>query len=428
MNIRRRCVEILQRILEEKIFFNGLKAEIEEKNLPFANMLILTALRHLVTLKQILHKFLNKKIPDKNKKVYYALLLGATEILYMDTPDYAAINEYVNIARKVSDKYTAGMVNAVLRRVAADKDNLNTAFGNNIFPEAFKQILQKDYSAVEIVRLEESAKAEPALDISVKNNPEELVLKLNGVLFANGTIRLKELKSKVSELYGFKEGLWWVQDLAASMPVNLLGDVKNKKALDLCAAPGGKTAQLLSKGAKVTAVDIDEERMARLRQNIKRLQLEQNLTAITADGLEFLQNSSEHFDIIVLDAPCSATGTFRRHPEVLHLKTADDVNKQLDIQAQMLNAAAAKLAPDGIILYCTCSAAKAEGENQITKFLQSHADFKLRAFDLRDVNKFNGKMFDAEIIDKGVLRTLSYYMQNDGGMDVFFAACLQKSA
>lgn len=346
MNIRRRCVEILQRILEEKIFFNGLKAEIEEKNLPFANMLILTALRHLVTLKQILHKFLNKKIPDKNKKVYYALLLGATEILYMDTPDYAAINEYVNIARKVSDKYAAGMVNAVLRRVAADKDNLNTAFGNKIFPEAFKQILQKDYSAAEIARLEESAKAEPALDISVKNNPEELVLKLNGVLFANGTIRLKELKSKVSELYGFKEGLWWVQDLAASMPVNLLGDVKNKKALDLCAAPGGKTAQLLSKGAKVTAVDIDEERMARLRQNIKRLQLEQNLTTVTADGLEFLQNSSEHFDIIVLDAPCSATGTFRRHPEVLHLKTADDVNKQLGIQAQMLNAAAAKLASD----------------------------------------------------------------------------------
>lgn len=428
MNIRRRCVEILQRILEEKIFFNGLKAEIEEKNLPFANMLILTALRHLVTLKQILHKFLNKKIPDKNKKVYYALLLGTTEILYMDTPDYAAINEYVNIARKVSDKYAAGMVNAVLRRVAADKDNLNTAFGNKIFPEAFKQILQKDYSAAEIARLEESAKAEPALDISVKNNPEELVLKLNGVLFANGTIRLKELKSKVSELYGFKEGLWWVQDLAASMPVNLLGNVKNKKALDLCAAPGGKTAQLLSKGAKVTAVDIDEERMARLRQNIKRLQLEQNLTTVTADGLEFLQNSSEYFDIIILDAPCSATGTFRRHPEVLHLKTADDVNKQLGIQAQMLNAAAAKLASGGLILYCTCSAAKAEGENQITKFLQSHADFKLRAFDLRDVNKFNGKMFDAEIIDKGVLRTLSYYMQNDGGMDVFFAACLQKSA
>ena len=128
MNIRRRCVEILQRILEEKIFFNSLKAEIEEKNLPFANMLILTALRHLTALKQILNKFLNKKIPDKNKKVYYVLLLGATEILYMDTPDYAAINEYVNIARKFSDKYAAGMVNAVLRRVAADKDNLNTVF------------------------------------------------------------------------------------------------------------------------------------------------------------------------------------------------------------------------------------------------------------------------------------------------------------
>ena len=216
--------------------------------------------------------------------------------------------------------------------------------------------------------------------------------------------------------------------MAASMPINLLGEVKGKKALDLCAAPGGKTAQLLSQGAQVTAVDIDEERMARLRQNIKRLQLEQNLTTVTADGLEFLQNSTENFDVIVLDAPCSATGTFRRHPEVLHLKTADDVNKQLDIQADMLNAAAAKLTADGQILYCTCSAAKAEGENQIAKFLQSHPDFKLKAFDLQNINKFNGKLFDKKIIDKGVLRTLSYYMKNDGGMDMFFAACLQKSA
>ena len=426
MNIRRRCVEILQRILEEKIFFNSLKADIEEKNLPFANMLILTALRHLTALKLILRKFLNKKIPDKNKKVYYVLLLGATEISYMDTPDYAAINEYVNIARKVSDKYAAGMVNAVLRRVAADKDNLKTEFGNKYFPEEFKQILRADYTQAELAKLEETAKVEPPLDITAKDNPEELALKLNGVLFANGTIRLKELKSKVSELYGFKEGLWWVQDLAASLPVNLLGEVKGKKVLDLCAAPGGKTAQLLSKGAQVTAVDIDAERMARLRQNVKRLQLEQNLTTVTADGLEFLQNSTENFDIIVLDAPCSATGTFRRHPEVLHLKTVDDVNKQLDIQAQMLNAAAAKLAAGGQILYCTCSAAKAEGENQIAKFLQSHPDFKLTAFDLQNINKFNGKLFDKKIIDKGVLRTLSYYMQNDGGMDVFFAACLQK--
>lgn len=427
MNIRRHCVEILQRILEEKIFFNSLKTEIEEKNLPFANMLILTALRHLEALKLILRKFLNKKIPDKNKKVYYALLLGATEILYLDTPDYAAINEYVNIARKVSDKYAAGMVNAVLRRVAADKDNLNTAFNCRCFPEEFKKILRADYTQDEIAKLEESAKVEPALDITAKGSAEELALKLNGVLFANGTIRLKGLKTKVSELYGFKEGLWWVQDLAASLPVNLLGEVNGKKVLDLCAAPGGKTAQLLSKGAKVTAVDIDEERMARLRQNIKRLQMEENLTTVTADGLDFLQNSTEIFDIIVLDAPCSATGTFRRHPEVLHLKTANDVNKQLDVQAQMLNAAAAKLARGGQILYCTCSAAKAEGENQVAKFLQSHSDFKLKAFDLQNLNKFNGKLFDKNIIDKGVLRTLSYYMQNDGGMDVFFAACLQKS-
>lgn len=427
MNIRRHSVDIFQRILEEKLFFNTLKSEIEEKNLPFTNMLILTALRNLTGMKRILSRFLNKKIPDKNKKVYYVLLLAITEILYLDTPDYAAINEYVNIARKISDKYAAGMVNAILRKVSSDKANLTATYGKQHFPNEFKHILRHDYSEKQIAEMEESVAIEPALDISVKANADEIAQKLNGVLFANGTVRLCGLKNKVNELYGFKEGLWWVQDLAASMPVTLLGDIKGKKVLDLCAAPGGKTAQLLNAGAVVTAVDIDEDRMMRLRQNIQRLQLEENLTAITADGLKFLKNTPEMFDVILLDAPCSATGTFRRHPEVLHLKTTEDVNKQLAVQAEMLDMVAKKVFAGGKILYCTCSAAKAEGEKQVAEFLHNHSEFKQEDFDLQNLNKLDGKKFEEKIIDKGVLRTLSYYMQSEGGMDMFFAACLQKS-
>lgn len=423
MTIRRQCVEILKQILEQSLFFNALKSQINDKDLPFANMLILTALRNLVSIREVLQKYLAKKIPNKNKAAYYALVLALTEIAYLKTPDYAVINEYVNITKKTTDKFTANMVNAVLRRISSEKENLNTLFNTPHFPQNFQNILRKDYPLEQILNMEKMLSVEPPLDLTINGNEEEIAKRLNGVLLPNGSIRLNKINTKISELYGFKEGLWWVQDFAASLPIFLLKNVKGKKVLDLCAAPGGKTAQLLARGAKVTALDVDKERMVRLKNNIKRLNLEQNLQTEVADALEFLAHSNEVFDIIVLDAPCSATGTFRRHPEVLHIKTTDDVKNALVLQEKMLDAVSSYMAKDGILLYCTCSIAKDEGEKQIKRFLERHPEFELLPFEDKEL-----KVVEEKIIDNGVLRTLPYYMKEKGGMDAFFAARLQKKA
>ena len=425
MNVRQQCVEILEQMLENKTFLGDARNRVEVQHRSFANMLLLTALRRLEALRQILDKFLHKKIPEKDKKIYYVLLLGGAEILYLNTPEYAAINEYVNIAKKYTNRFGAGMVNAVLRQINVQKENLNTVFKEVCFPESFKKVLAKDYTKEQIAEMEKTVELEPPLDISSKQHPEVWAKKLNGVLLANGTVRLSSA-NRITELVGFDEGQWWVQDLAASLPILLLGNIKNKKALDLCAAPGGKTAQLLAAGAKAMAVDADAVRMERLKENLKRLHLEDNLQTIVSDAVLFLNNCREEFDVIVVDAPCSATGTFRRHPEILHNKTLADVKEQSAKQKIFLQAAAKKLKSGGKLLFCTCSIAKDEGEYQIENFLKANPDFVLCPADVEILQQYDGIKLDENIIDKGVLRTLPYYMKNIGGMDAFFAACLQK--
>ena len=425
MNVRQQCVEILEQMLENKTFLGDARNRVEVQHRSFANMLLLTALRRLEALRQILDKFLHKKIPEKDKKIYYVLLLGGAEILYLNTPEYAAINEYVNIAKKYTNRFGAGMVNAVLRQINVQKENLNTVFKEVCFPESFKKVLAKDYTKEQIAEMEKTVELEPPLDISSKQHPEVWAKKLNGVLLANGTVRLSSA-NRITELAGFDEGQWWVQDLAASLPILLLGNIKNKKALDLCAAPGGKTAQLLAAGAKVMAVDADAVRMERLKENLKRLYLEDNLQTIVSDAVLFLNNCREEFDVIVVDAPCTATGTFRRHPEILHNKTLADVKEQSAKQKIFLQAAAKKLKSGGKLLFCTCSIAKDEGEYQIENFLKANPDFVLCPADVEILQQYDGIKLDENIIDKGVLRTLPYYMKNIGGMDAFFAACLQK--
>jgi len=428
MNTRFQCVEILQKIISEKTFFNALKNQIAEKDSSFANMLILTTLRQFANLKEIIANLVVKKFTTKNAVLEYILLCAASEILYLKTPDYAVLNEYVSIARKKCGRYAGGMVNAVLRKIAAAAEQLRCQYSKPRFPPAYTELLQQDYNSVQIENMSLQAAEEPPLDISVKQNHAAWAEKLNGVLFANGTIRLLHPKGKISSLPGYQEGQWWVQDIAASLPVLLVGNVQGKKVLDLCAAPGGKTAQLLAAGAEVTAVDIDPLRMERLQTNINRLGLSQNLQTVVSDGTAFLQKSGFEFDLIILDAPCSATGTFRRHPEVLCIKGTEDSTQQSLIQKQMLEAAAAVLKPEALLLYCTCSIAKTEGEKQIADFLVSHDEFELLPAQIEKINLCNGKKLPQNLIDKGVLRTLPYDMHNDGGMDAFFAAVIKRKS
>ncbi len=428
MNIRCQCVEILQKIIAEKTFFNGLKNQITEKDGSFANMLILTVLRQFANLKEIIASLVVKKFTTKNAVLEYILMCAASEILYLKTPDYAVLNEYVSIARKKCGRYAGGMVNAVLRKIAADAEQLRRQYSKPRFLPAYAKLLQQDYNSVQIENMALQSAEEPPLDISVKQNHAVWAEKLNGVLFANGTIRLQHPKGKISSLPGYKEGQWWVQDLAASLPVLLVGNVQGKKVLDLCAAPGGKTAQMLAAGAKVTAVDIDPVRMERLQTNINRLGLSQNLQTAVSDGTAFLQKCGSEFDLIILDVPCSATGTFRRHPEILCLKGAEDARQQSLAQKQMLEAVAAVLKPEALLLYCTCSIAKMEGEEQIAHFLASHTEFELLPAQIEKINRYDGKKLPQNLIDKGVLRTLPYDIHDDGGMDAFFAAVLKRKS
>lgn len=417
---RQIAAEILQNTIENKTFFSEIKnncPELEHKDLAFVNMLVLTALRHYVFIKKIMNKYAKKKLPDKVIFAQYALALGITELLYLNTPDYAVLNSYVDIVKKTTDKFVSGFVNAVLRKVAADKEQLLKDDVGDFFPSEFFKILNCDYGKKTVAKIQKYSLLEPSLDISVKQDPEIWAEKLGGTLLANGTIRL-ENNGKIIDLEGYNEGLWWIQDAAASLAVKALGDIKGKKVLDLCAAPGGKTAQLLSLGGIVTALDVSASRLETLETNLSRLNLKTENT-ICNNGLKYLRNfEGEKFDIIVLDAPCSATGTLRRHPEIVHIKTMKDITKQTSLQKDFLNLVGNALKKDGILVYCTCSISKLEGEIQIAEFLENNSDFK--PLPITNVG------FDEVITPEGYIRTLPHYLQDKGGLDAFFVAKLQK--
>ena len=423
-NLRIKAAQILQSVLEEKIFFGELKKQLSEKDLPFVNMLMLTTLRRYEALQVVLASFLSKKIPNKHRFANYLLILAIAELLFMQTAPYAVINETVANIRKTTDKFLGGLANAVLRKVLAQKNDLLQKIENhNLIPQNFLPILQ-GYDNNEIKQIAQSIVTQPPLDLTVRQNPEEWAQKLQGTLLPNGSIRLFN-NPKVQDLIGYNDGAWWVQDVAASLPVQILGaDLSGKKVLDLCAAPGGKTAQLAARGADVRAIDISAERLQTLRQNMQRLKFSKIKTQ-AIDALDFLQTTSEKFDIILLDAPCSATGTFRRHPEVLYLKTAADVEEQAKLQKKLLNAAVNVLKKDGVLVYSVCSISKIEGEYQITEFLQNQAQMQLEKIEKTDISSY-GKWNEVLITAEGTIRTLPNYFAAEKGMDSFFICKMKR--
>ncbi|MDR1025867.1 MAG: RsmB/NOP family class I SAM-dependent RNA methyltransferase [Lactobacillus sp.] len=366
---REAVVTTLQKILKNKEFFT------EHKEQAFVNMLVLTTLRHLVFIKKTLKSFMKKKISSSASYAEYALYAASAEILYMDSPDYAVINSYVDLIKKNTDKYIAGFANAVLRKLTQNKEDILSKDNGEIFPPEFYKILNKDYNKSTISQIEKSLTKEPFTDITVKEKADFWATELNGKKLDDTSIRLPH-GVKIPQLKGFTEGKWWVQDFAASLAVKTLGNIKGLKALDICAAPGGKTAQLIHNGAKVTALDISETRLKTLEENLKRLNLSAD-KIICADGIEFLKTTNEKYDVILLDAPCSATGTIRRHPEIIHIKTIADINKQTQLQKDFLDVTSNALNTGGILLYCVCSITKAEGEKQIETFLSQNKMFTL---------------------------------------------------
>ncbi len=404
--------------------FLSFPPETPAAEMAFLNNLCLTAFRCMSGMEDILQQFIKKPLPSKALDAKLAIILALTELLYMDTPDYAVLNSCVNIIKRRTNRFLAGMANAVLRKICNQKNDLGQ-FSGRFFPDSFKNILLPDYSPEIIAKIEQASVREPPLTISVKKDAPAWADKLKGKFIAANSICIKN-PGKITELPGYADGSWWVQDFAASLAVSILPALSGAKVLDLCAAPGGKTAQLLSLGARVVSLDISNKRLQTLRTNIARLHLPQP-EIIAADALEYLKEApAEQFDAVILDAPCSATGIFRRHPELVHFKTSEDVARQTGLQKKLLNEVPRILKKGGTLVYSVCSIAKSEGEKQILDFLKSHPGFRIIPISSNDICGSSKTVFRELTDSNGFIRTLPFMLKEYGGLDSFFIAKLQK--
>ena len=409
----------LDDILESSNALNALA----ERDRALVRALVGAALRRLGTLRRLLAMFLERGLPVQAPRVETALLLGAAQILLLNVPDHAAVDLAVRIAQ--TDRRAApfaGLINAVLRRLTREGAARLAALDPAALdaPDWLMARWTAAYGDATARAIVVANSQEPALDVTVKNDPEYWAAKLGGRVLATGSVRLVA-PGAVGALPGFAEGAWWVQDAAAALPVRLMGDIRGRRVADLCAAPGGKTAQLILAGAKVTAVDRAPARLQRMRENLARLTLEAEI--VCADIEKW---TAEPFDAVLLDAPCSSTGTIRRHPDVAWLKNADVVVKLSRLQRRLLDRAVALTKPGGTLVYCTCSLEPEENENAVAELLA-------REPAMRRVIVAGGDVFGRdELISKdGDLRTLPCHFPDDdsrfAGVDGFYAARLAKT-
>ncbi len=407
-----------QLTLEDALDREPAVAKLEPRDRAFLATLLLTTFRHLGEIRKVVDMHLAKPLPRKAGPANVILWLGAAQLLFLGTPPHAAIDLAVQCARmNTSATHFSGLINAVLRKVSAsgtdvlqplDAPRLNT-------PDWLWKRWRQGYGE-DLARLIAAAHgSEPALDVAVKRDPGEWAGKLGGMPLPGGHVRLAPGHGAISGLPGFAEGAWWVQDAAAGMPVLLFGDLAGKTALDLCAAPGGKTLQMAAAGAEVTAVDISVSRLERLHHNIART----GLAAEVIEGDVLDLGMTQCFDAVLLDAPCSATGTIRRHPELPYLKSDLHLGELVARQRAMLVAASERVIPGGMLVYATCSLEPEEGEEQIGWFLSRHADFELAIPPSTVPPQF--------VAPEGWLRILPHMAIGDAvGLDGFFAAGMRR--
>lgn len=399
--------------LETSLSKDSLFSEIETRDRAFARLLVATTLRRKGQIDSVLAGYVKQTPPTY---VQNALRIGAAQLLFLGTASHAAVGETVSLI-KAHKKYVkfAGLANAVLRKVDREgrQKLAQTTPRDNIPPWIYKS-WEKNYGRAAARQMALEYAKTPPLDITVKSEPETWAAKLGGEVIFDHTVRIPKA-GQIKELSGYDTGEWWVQDISASLPVVALGEVEGLKALDLCAAPGGKTLQLAAKGAAVTALDKSSRRLQLLKENLTRTALSAEI--IEADALSWDQGD-ETFDIVLIDAPCSATGTFRRHPDVLHNKTPRQIGQLVKLQRNLLLSAVEKLRPGGFLMYCTCSLQVEEGEEQIDWFLQKKSDFEVIRFSDEKWREFGNS--------GGHLRLLPHQIREKGGLDGFFLCLLRK--
>jgi 16S rRNA (cytosine967-C5)-methyltransferase len=415
--LRRRTA--LDELLSGKSAHPGLVG-LAERDRALMRRLVATVLRRLGTLRHLVGGFLDKGFPSDAPRAETILLLGAAQILWLEVPDHAAVDLSVRLAQadRRAARY-AGLVNAVLRKVTQSAATKHVDGSTRDTPEWLLKRWKKAYGPETARAIATANGHEPALDLTVKQDAESWAERLRGRVLPTGTVRTLA-HGAISLLPGFSEGAWWVQDAAAALPVRLLGDIHGKSIAELCAAPGGKTAQLALAGAKVSAVDRSPARLNRMRENLARLSL--TVETVAADALDW---QGGPFDGVMLDAPCSATGTIRRHPDIPWLKNEADLPVLISLQQRLIDRAVELTKPGGTFVYCVCSLEPEEGQNQIETLLARDSRVTRSPISAQEV--FGHAEF---ITTDGDLRTLPQQLPDPdprwAGLDGFYAARLTR--
>jgi 16S rRNA (cytosine967-C5)-methyltransferase len=400
--------------------------ELGERDRALARRIVATVLRRLGTLRRLIGDLLDQGLPKNAPQVENALLIGAAQLLFLHIPHHAAVDLSVRLVQgdRRHSRY-AGLVNAVMRRIAS--------VGTERLAELEPLYLDTpDWLFMRWVNAygEDTARAiahahslEPPLDVTVKSDPDLWAERLGGRKLSTGSVRLVA-HGPISALPGYGEGNWWVQDAAAALPVRLFGDLRGRSVADLCAAPGGKTAQLASCGALVTAIDRSAPRMARLRENLSRTGLSAITVVATAEDWK-PDPPTATFDAVLIDAPCTATGTIRRHPDIPWRRAPGDIALLSGVQRRLLARGIELIKTGGVMVYCTCSLEPEEGENIVAAMVERDPRVRRKlvtATEFPELEEF--------ITPLGELRTLPCHWPDADsrmcGLDGFFAARLER--
>ncbi len=392
-------------------------AALEPRDRALARAIAAQTMRRLGQIDDLIRRCLERRLPKKALPARQILRLGVAQLLFMGLAPHAAISTSVDLAKRRTPPF-ARLVNAVLRRLQREGEAMMTdqdAARLNT-PDWLFESWSAAYGEATALAICAAHLERASLDISVAGDLEPWAEKLGAEMLPTGSLRLTA-GGDVTELAGFDEGRWWVQDAAAALPARLLGDIANKDVIDLCAAPGGKTAQLAAAGARVTAVDLSDRRLSRLEDNLARLGL--SAVQVTADAATWRPEALA--DAVLLDAPCSGTGTIRRHPDIARTKRPDDVARLTGLQTRLIDNALHMIKPGGLLVYAVCSLEHAEGAGQLQELLSRRDDIEIVPV---TGDELGG---ERDFIDAaGALRTLPTHWSSRGGVDGFYAVRLRR--